>query len=515
MAEAVGLQLEGRPVTLTRRASLNALQSLLDYAAKMAVGLVVTPFLVHGLGRALYGVWEILNQLASYISPADGRPSSALRLVVANQQADPNVAAKRRAVGAALVVWLCFFPLIVVIAAGLVWLAPTIAKVTPDERGTVRIAAALLGGSFLLQTLGAVPEAVLRGMNLGFKRMGLQASLDIVAGLLMAAAVALGFGLAGLGLAQILTALATGACFWVLVRRYVPWFRAARPTRPEVRALAGMSVWIALGEVVAKLLLASDVVILGAVLTPAIVTTYVLTRYASRTALGILQFTVSAAMPGLAGVIGQRDFDRAAQLRRELLTLTWVFAAAVGSTILVWNRSFLSLWVGGNLYAGLWPNLLIVLLAAQTAIIRTDAYFIDASLLPRQRVIYGAVATAVSIAAALLLTPLWGIAGLCLALLLGRSTQAVAYPLVVARALERPRRLPWTAVARPAAAMGLLFAAAAVLGDRLLVRHWVAWAPLVVLTFAATGALALGGLERDDRRKVLQRCRDLARGIRG
>ena len=33
------------PVALTRRASLNAVQSLLDYAARLAVGLAVTPLL--------------------------------------------------------------------------------------------------------------------------------------------------------------------------------------------------------------------------------------------------------------------------------------------------------------------------------------------------------------------------------------------------------------------------------------------------------------------------------------
>ena len=37
--------------SLTRRASLTALAALLDYAAKLGMGLIVTPVLVHGLGR--------------------------------------------------------------------------------------------------------------------------------------------------------------------------------------------------------------------------------------------------------------------------------------------------------------------------------------------------------------------------------------------------------------------------------------------------------------------------------
>jgi len=74
------------PVTLTRRASLNAVQSLLDYAARLAVGLAVTPLLVGRLGREMFGVWEMLNRLIGYMSAADGRPTEALRLVIATKQ---------------------------------------------------------------------------------------------------------------------------------------------------------------------------------------------------------------------------------------------------------------------------------------------------------------------------------------------------------------------------------------------------------------------------------------------
>ena len=59
--------------TLTRRASLNAAASLLDYFAKAGVGLVVTPILVSGLGRSLFGIWEMLSQLTGEASGPCGR----------------------------------------------------------------------------------------------------------------------------------------------------------------------------------------------------------------------------------------------------------------------------------------------------------------------------------------------------------------------------------------------------------------------------------------------------------
>src|SRR5438876_269802 len=41
--------------TLTKRASPNARRSLRDYGARLGVGLVVTPIVVVGLGRSLFG----------------------------------------------------------------------------------------------------------------------------------------------------------------------------------------------------------------------------------------------------------------------------------------------------------------------------------------------------------------------------------------------------------------------------------------------------------------------------
>src|SRR3989442_425750 len=175
-----------------------------------------------------------------------------------------------------------------------------------------------------------------------------------------------------------------------------------------------MSAWLTGGSMLSHLLLSSDVLILGALLSPAVAATYVLTSCAARMTLGIFDLTVGAAMPGLGGVIGQQQYERAAQIRAEIMTLTWLFVTAVGATILLWNRSFLSLWVGGEHYAGVWANLLIVCIAVQLAFIRSHQEIIDATLQPRRRVIVSVVAAVTTIATSLALTRPLGIVGECL-----------------------------------------------------------------------------------------------------
>ena len=139
--EAVGLPAPAvarprRAASLTQRASLNVAASLLDYAAKIAVNFIVIPILVAGLGRSLYGVWEMLGRLVGYLTAGDGRPTQALRLVVATLQTSDDDVAKRRYVGAAFVVWMLFLPLTLAAGTLLVWLVPRITQSPPALHAT-------------------------------------------------------------------------------------------------------------------------------------------------------------------------------------------------------------------------------------------------------------------------------------------------------------------------------------------------------------------------------------------
>lgn len=493
--------------SLARRATLTAIAALLDYGAKIAVGLVVTPILVSSLGRSLYGLWEMLHRLVGYASVVDGRPTAALRLVVAHRQGVDDADAQRRNVGAALVVWLLCLPLVAAVGGTLAVLSPAIARVPADLAGTVRLTAALLLGGLLMATLAAIPESVLRGMNLGYRQMGVQAALNVAGGLLSAGAVAAGLSLAGLAGAQIALAALTGVCYWVLARAYVAWFGIARPGRADVKALAGMSVWLIAGELIAKLILGSDVLILGMLVSPAAVTTYVLTAYAVRAALGIHAFTVGAAMPGLGGLVGQRQYGRAADAYGEIVTLTWLLAMVVGGAVLLWNRAFVTLWVGPEHYAGPWVNLLLALSATQTALIRTDAYIIDAALQPRPRVLVGAATAVITLGVAAALTSAFGMIGLCLGMFAGRLTQSIAYPLLVQRCLDGAAA-PAAVLTRPLLVTATLFGACAWAGQRTAPGGWLMWSAGVVASVAVLACAALFlGFPPEARSRFLARIR--------
>jgi hypothetical protein len=214
----------------------------------------------------------------------------------------------------------------------------------------------------------------------------------------------------------------------------------------------------------------------------------------------------------LAGIIGSKNYSRAAELRTELLAITMVFLASVGSAVLVWNHAFVRLWVGGENYAGQAINLLLVLIAAQTAFIRCDAYIIDAALQPNRRVQASAVAAIATLAFTIGLTWLAGMPGLCLGILAGRATQMFWYPVLVRQCLGRAPELSLRWLFRPVAVMAALFGLSAYLGQFAVADSWLLWTIAVSLTLGlALGVMLAAGLPPALRQGVLRRVQTMLR----
>ena len=508
---AAAERIDGAPVkvrgkALTHTAYLNGFASLLDTVVKGGVMAFVTPILVAGLGSSLFGVWQILGRLVTYMHAADGRPTQALKWVIANRHSIDDDETKRRHVGSAMGVWLLFLPLLAAISAVLIWISPHMTRVGPEQFRTIRITCALLVVNFLLIQLISLPEAVLRGMNLGYKRLGLQAGLNIVGGALSIGALYIGAGLMGLAAAQAILAALTGLLFLAVVKKYVAWYGVSRPSFAEVKSFLKLSVWWFAWTTIHKFIMASDILILGVVASASAVTTYSLTGFAGITLLSLVTTVLAAVMPGLGSVIGQKQFERAAALRGEMMAASWLLLAAIGSTILLWNRSFVHLWVGDQHYAGTWANLLIVIMIVQLIFIRNDAYVIDLTLELREKVVMGLIAAAVSIALSAVLIPRLGIAGLCVGMILGRLSLTISYPFVINKRFGQKRMPNLARAIRPALTMALMFAAAAYLGEKVLADNWVVWALSGGLTFLlALGIAVLAGLSRDVRSPLKKR----------
>lgn len=503
--------------SLTIRASLNAFAAALDYGARLVVGFLINPLLVNGLGNYGYGAWQILGRLISYIGPASGRPTQALKWTIANQQASANYEEKRRQVGSAVTVWLLFLPILILFGGLLGWFAPSWLKAPTEFSWSMRLAAGLLVADLILTNLAELPRSVLDGENLGYKRMGLSTMLVLAGGGFMALALYLKTGLVGVAAATLAATLLTGVLFLQVTRTSVSWFGIAKPSSENVRRFLGLSGWFLAWNLVMKLMRASDVVVLGMLSSVESVTTYSLTKYAPETIINMIAIMVFGITPGLGKIIGSGNLQKATQVRNEIMAMTWLIVTVVGSTILLWNQSFLRLWVGAEYDAGSTSTLLIILMAAQFVLIRNDANIIDLTLNLRRKVLIGLLSTtlALVIAGALVSFFKMGIVGLCLGFMAGRAILSLGYPWLVGRFLGISFYSQLKGVLRPAFITVLLWGLVSFLNPFEVATAWSGLVFSVGATLLVTLLAAFyAGLSGGQRKYILQRARVVAQRAR-
>ncbi|MEN6408142.1 MAG: hypothetical protein ABFD44_00350, partial [Anaerolineaceae bacterium] len=305
--------------------------------------------------------------------------------------------------------------------------------------------------------------------------------------------------------------------FWItVVRSYSPWFGIAKSSGETVREFLKLSVWFMVWNLIMQLMLASDVVVLGLLDSVELVTNYTLSKYAPEMVITVVAMIVFGILPGLGGIIGSGDLARAAKLRGEIMTFTWLVGTVFGASILLWNRTFIGLWVGSQHYVGDLPNLLIVVGVIQFVLLRNDANVIDLPLRLNRKVILGAISVTVSLLAASILVHFFklGIIGMIVGVMMGRLILSVAYPLLVGQFLNVKFWTQIKAIFRPIMVTGLFFLLATRFENYLPTQHWQGisgWAMFILfaaLTACAVLALAfILGLSGEQRRTILRRVR--------
>jgi O-antigen/teichoic acid export membrane protein len=500
--------------SLTKKASLNAVASAVDQGARFVVGLVVNPFLVSRLGASTYGVWQVLVRLIGHASPATGRPGEALKWTVAHDQASTDYEHKRRQVGNAVAVWVLFLPLLLLLGGLLAWFSPVWLGVPQGDYPTVRVAAAILVLDLILFGLAYLPQAVLQGENLGYKRLGLTTSLVFLAKALLVVAVYLGAGIVGMAVVTLTMTALTGAMYVHVARSRVAWFGIARPDPASIRGFVRLSWWFLLWNLVMQMMVAGDVVVLGIAGSPTLVTTYTLAKFVPQAITVAVATMIFGIMPGLGGLVGAGRLGRAVAIRNETMSLIWLVTTIGSATVLLWNESFLGLWVGERYYPGAAAMLAIMVMVLQFALIRTDSNIIDLTLNLRRKVLLGGLSAGLALGLAWFLVGVlqMGILGLALGFIGGRAILSVGYPLMIGGLLGISPRRQMRAVVRPGLVTAALFSCAAWLSTLVHVGTWVALGLAGAASAVAIAIVAFfAGLSSDARRRAWNRSRKVAR----
>lgn len=501
-----------RPRTV--RAFLTYLNSLLQQAAAIIIKLVLTPLIIASVGTGLYGAWMMIQRVTGYLAVTDFRPLSALKLKMAVLQHDREREEKKRLIGAAFTLWLITVPVLLVLGAGTVWFAPSFIRVNAGDVGAVRIALALLVAGILVQRLASLPGGILKGMNVDYKAMGLNAVSVLLTGGLSMIALWLGWGLPGLAGSVVLGAALIGVVRLYIAKRVMPWLAMRRPRKGELGAFAGLSAWMMAAGLGTRLIEGSDLLIVGYLLGPEAAGVFAATAAAMLFAERPVAQMVSAVGPGIADLTGRTDWDRLLQVRRQVHVLTFWFVGNIGTLVLALNKSFVTLWVGWPLYGGAAATLFIVIAVLLRALTRVDAQIVDATLRMSERAALTLVSGTVVVVGGFLLTPRYGLAGMAAAMVGGSLLFETLLSRVIFRHTGAAAASHVAGVLRPALVTTVLYAAGFLFGERWIAGSWPEFSGVLLVMAFVTTAVSMLALPVTERRALLERARLVGRGIK-
>jgi O-antigen/teichoic acid export membrane protein len=418
---------------LNRRAKLTFVSQVLAQAAQLLSGLCFTPIIVHGLNQELYGAWGMITSLLGFLGLANLNATSILKLVLGVRQHNPDVAEKRRLIGAALWQWGVLLPIILIAGTLLVFFAPRLVPTSPENFTAVYWTMALMVLNVPLMQLCSLPASVLSGQNLNYKAMGLNAAMVIVGGALNALGVLAGFGLVILAITTLIGILLVNGARLYVVRRNVPWFGIERPRPAEIRTMIRLSIPGTLGTAAGGLLSSADVLLFGYFFGTGAASIYMITGALIRYAVTPFQQLLGSGNAGIGFLVGKGEWPRLAALRLELhQTALWGFGV-IGALVLTCNHLFVHFWVGDRFYGGLPLELGIVLCAFFRQMAQIDAIPLDASLRLYPKVTTMIVWSILGLAAGWGLAGLIGPAGIPLGMALGQSGLWASYQFLLRR----------------------------------------------------------------------------------
>ncbi|MCV7061974.1 oligosaccharide flippase family protein [Mycolicibacterium vaccae] len=410
----------------------------MNFIVVAIVGFIVNPLLLAALGPLMFGIWKSLQRYLDFATVADGRASQALKWVVASRSGYSDDE-KRRDIGAAIMIWMRWLPAAAIVAGGVTLASPLLISGIPeDSKRIVYTAAAILAANTVLLGFMSVPDAVLTGVNQGYKSMLVTTSVFVASNGAMVVAAFQSWPLWSLAIIILTAAVINAAITLLVARRSISWWGIARPHRTDIRRVFGYSAWTLGWVVVDKLFLASELILISIMLGAVEVSRYTFTTYVMQFVLSIALVTASGFMPKLGAHLGASEYDDAAVRARSVRHLVMGLAVLGSSAVLAFNGAFVSIWVGNDQYLGNSLNALLVICGLQLALLRMDGQILDVTMRIAPKVMVGlfsSVGAIVSAIAVFAATDSLAIA--LLAIIAFRFVPNIAYPIFVSRAIPR------------------------------------------------------------------------------
>ena len=459
----------------------NVLSNWGSYVFGALVGFLLSPLIVHSLGDVSYGIWVLLGSLVGYLGLLDLGVRGAVTRFIAKFHTQSDHLQATRLASSALVVFSVAGMVAILIGLGLAVVIGQIFQIPAELLGAARMVVVLGGVNIAVSLVSGVFGGVVAGLQRFDYANAIEIAVGACRAVVIVVALKMGMGLVALAVIQLSMSTIRGlASLWLSRRLYPelkPSFGACR--REQLETIFTFSISILLLQASGMLILYTDSVVIGAFLSPALITFFAiaanLIEYARAPVSGI-SHTVS---PWASALEAGEEFDEVQRVLLVTARLSTLVVLPIVLTFIVRGETFVRLWMGPE-YAKLSGEVLWILSLALTFAAAYQLVVATMMGLSKHRGLVPAffIEALCNIGLSVAWLQHYGIVGVAWGTAVPRLLASVFFaPWYVKRVLGIPMRRFWTAVwVRPGLAM-IPFA----LGSYVVERWWPA--PNLVLYF--------------------------------
>jgi O-antigen/teichoic acid export membrane protein len=332
---------------------VGAVTNWLAFAATLAVGFFLAPYLVRSLGDARYGVWCVVESILAYFTLFDLGIAACLVRFVAKFHATGERGDLNRIISASLGLFL-FAACGVLVLGGAItpFVAPGLERKLGAPGDVLPFMLLMLANLALTLPLSVFPS-ILDGLQ----RFGVKSAVRLVCLALRVGGIVWVMetrpGLLPLAFVFTVTNLLEHAIMAGLCFRFLPGLRLTLRDvdRETLRAVKGYSVDAFLAMLAGRITVQTGAIIVGGFLTVAAAAHYALAARLVDMAKNLLRSATTTLTPAVSEREATGDLDG---VRRVLLDGTrWVLylVLPIHLGLLAFGRPFLTRWVGGTQYA--------------------------------------------------------------------------------------------------------------------------------------------------------------------
>ncbi len=341
----------------------NISSNWLSLAINVVIGFLLSPFILHRLGDAAFGIWVLVFSLTGYYGLFDLGIRSAIVRYVSKFDATGNREDLTRVINTNLFVYTCTGILSMAVSVVLSLCVDRLFRIPPALHNDARWLVLMTGASVAL----GFPLGMMGGILEGLQRFYVLSWTNIVSSLLRALLIVValnrGFGL--LTIAFITVALATLASLIravVAMRicpvpfgfRYVKWKTFATMARYSAVTFVIM--------IATRLKLKSDEIVIGTMMSAAAITYFNvgarIVDYAGSVVTALAQ--IFAPMASASEATGNMERLRKIFITGNRFCAFTIFPICV--TLIILGKSIIEVWVGKKYITTSYPVLVIMIL---------------------------------------------------------------------------------------------------------------------------------------------------------